>query len=106
MIILPNQIKNYFFFFFLEDFFLDFTFTSTFLSFHATKPIAISHIIPQYAAPISEEMIKEAIDKTEEEIDFAVLDWKGLGLSEQRQSVIDILEKNYISWKKTSEVNK
>ncbi|MFH1607744.1 MAG: D-aminoacyl-tRNA deacylase [archaeon] len=68
--------------------------------------VALSHIIPQYAMPITEEMIKEAIAKTQEEVDFAVLDWKGLGISEQRQQVIDILEKNYIAWKRTSEIGK
>lgn len=68
--------------------------------------IAISHIIPQYVSPISEDMIKEAISKTEEEVDFAILDWKGLGISEERQKVIDILEKNYINWKKTSDIIK
>jgi len=66
---------------------------------------AISHIIPGYVAPITEEMIKEAISKTQEEIDFAVLDWKGFN-GEERQKVIEILEKNYIAWKKTSDIQK
>ncbi len=68
--------------------------------------IALSHIIPNYSAPITEEMIKEAVNKTQEEIDFALIDWKGLGTSEQRQQVLDILDKNYIRWKKTSDVGK
>jgi D-tyrosyl-tRNA(Tyr) deacylase len=68
--------------------------------------VAISHIIPQYALPLTDEMIKEAISKTEEEVDFAVLDWKGLGNSEQRKQVLEILDKNYVSYKKASEVNK
>ena len=34
--------------------------------------IAISHIISQYAFPFTEEMIKEAVEKTDEEIDFAL----------------------------------
>lgn len=66
--------------------------------------IAVSHIIPQYVFPLKEEWIKEAIDKTKEEVDFALLDWKGLGTSEQRKEVIDILDKLYVRWKKTSEV--
>ncbi|MEK6758012.1 MAG: D-aminoacyl-tRNA deacylase [Nanoarchaeota archaeon] len=68
--------------------------------------VAISHVIPQYASPITEEMILEAIKKTEEEVDFVVLDWKGLGTSEQRQEILDILGKNYIQYKKTSEISK
>jgi len=68
--------------------------------------IALSYIIPQYALPLTEEMVKEALDKTEEEVDFALLDWKGLGNSEQRQQVLEILDKNYIAYKKTSEIDK
>lgn len=68
--------------------------------------VALSHIIPGYLFPITEEMINEAIDKTEEDVDFVVLDWKGLGKSEQRQEIIDILERNYIEWKKTGDIRK
>jgi len=68
--------------------------------------VAISHIIPQYIFPFTEEMIKEAIEKTEEEVDFVVLDWKGLGTSGQRDEIIKILEKNYINYKRTSDVRK
>jgi D-aminoacyl-tRNA deacylase len=68
--------------------------------------IAISHIIPQYSLPLTEEMIKEAIEKTQEEIDFVILDWKGIGGSEERQKIIKILEDNYIQWKKTGDIPK
>lgn len=66
--------------------------------------IALSHIIPNYVQPITEEMVLEAIDKTDEEVDFALINWKGLGISEERQKVLDILEKNYINYKRTSDV--
>ena len=68
--------------------------------------VALSHIIPQYVLPLDEEMIKQAIDKTEEEVDFALLDWKGLGNAEQRQQVLEILDKLYIQYKKTGEIEK
>ena len=68
--------------------------------------VAVSHIIPQYSLPIDEEMIKQAIDNTEEEVDFALLDYKGLGNSEQRKQVLEILDKLYIQYKKTSEIEK
>ncbi len=68
--------------------------------------VAFSHIIPQYVFPLTEEMVREAIDKTEEEIDFAVLDWKGLGNAEQRKQILAILNKLYINYKKTSDVGK
>ncbi len=68
--------------------------------------VAISHVIPQYVLPLTEEMLKEAIAKTEEEIDFALLDWKGIGNAENRKQITDLLDKNYISYKKTSEIRK
>jgi len=68
--------------------------------------IALSHIIPQYVFPLTEEMIKQAIENTEEEVDFVLLDWKGLGNAEQRQKTLEILDKLYIEHKKTSEIEK
>jgi D-aminoacyl-tRNA deacylase len=68
--------------------------------------VAISHVIPQYVFPLTEEMIKEAIAKTEEEVDFFLLDWKGIGTSEQRQEMIKLFDKLYINYKKTSDVEK
>jgi len=68
--------------------------------------VAISHVLPQYALPLDENWIKEAIAKTNEEVDFALLDWKGLGTAEQRKQIVEILEKNYIQWKKTGDVGK
>ncbi len=68
--------------------------------------VAISHVIPAYALPITDKMVKEAIEKTEEEIDFFVLDWKGLGNTEKRDEVIKILERNYIQWKRIGDIQK
>src|SRR3989338_6376357 len=68
--------------------------------------VAISHVIAQYDFPIDEQTIKEAIDKTQEEIEFFLIDWKGTGPKEQRQKIINLLERNYIRHKKTSEIEK
>jgi len=68
--------------------------------------IAISHVIPQYVFPITEEMVKEAIGGTEEDVDFILLDWKGLGNAEQRKQALEVLNKFYIQKKKTSEISK
>ncbi len=68
--------------------------------------VAISHVIPNYVFPLTEEMVQEAISKTEEEIDFVVLDWKGLGRAEQREEITNLLEKLYVNYKRTSEINK
>ncbi len=68
--------------------------------------IAISHIISSYSFPLKEKMIKEALEKTEEEVDFAILDWKGLGNTEEKQKILNLLDRLYISYKKTSEIKK
>jgi len=68
--------------------------------------VAISHVIPQYVFPITEEMIEEAIAGTEEDIDLILLDWKGMGTSEQRQQALDVLNKFYIQKRKTSDISK
>lgn len=68
--------------------------------------LAVSHIIPSYSLPLKEEMLREALEKTDEEIDLVLLDWKGIKSSEQRQRIIEILNKNYINYKKTKDVQK
>lgn len=68
--------------------------------------ISISHIIPKYVLPLSREMIAEAIDKTQEEIDFILLDWKGLGNAQHREQVLEILKSYYLSYRRTDEIGK
>lgn len=66
---------------------------------------AISHIIPDYAAPINESMIKEAEEKTIEQIQEVIIDWKAFK-SEDRQKLLDILKNLGLKYKRTSEVEK
>ena len=77
-----------------------------FSKIQASSNVAISHVISQYVFPLTEEMVKEAIEKTEEEIDFVLLDWKGLGNEEHRKITKEILDKLYLNSKKTSEISK
>lgn len=67
---------------------------------------AVAHIIPQHALPITEIMIKEAEQKTKEQIKEILIDWKGCGKSEQRQQVIDIIEKSGLKHTRTSNIQK
>jgi len=67
---------------------------------------AISHVIPQYVLPLTPEMVKEALDKTDEEVDLALIDWKGVGNSHERDRIIGILEKMHVRWKKTNDAKK
>jgi len=68
--------------------------------------LAISHIIPQYTFPLNEKIIQESIDKTEEEVDFFLVDWKGMGNAEMRNQVIEILKKFPQQIRRTSEIQK
>lgn len=68
--------------------------------------VAISHIIPKYASPVTKEMINEAIEKTEEEVDFILLDWKGLGNAEMRNQIMGILKGFYLQYRRTGEIKK
>lgn len=81
-------------------------YSPNFSNIQLNSNVAISHIIAQYVFPLTENMVKEAIAKTEEEIDFVVLDWKGLGTSEQRQEILKMLDRLYIRYKRTSDVEK
>ncbi len=52
---------------------------------------ALSHIIPGYAFPLTNEIIKEAILKTIERTEIFILDWKGLGKAEERNRYLELL---------------
>lgn len=67
---------------------------------------AISHIIPRYSLPLNEDMVREAIEKTIEKPELALLDWKGLGKAEERKQAIEILEKARVKYERTGRVEK
>jgi hypothetical protein len=53
--------------------------------------VAISHVIPEYALPLTKEILEEARGKTQEKVKTILLDWKGCGKSEQRKELIAIM---------------
>lgn len=67
--------------------------------------LAISHIIPEYNFPVTETMIKEAEEKTKEQIKLALVDWKSMK-SEERQKILAILDKIGLEYERTSKVSK
>jgi len=66
---------------------------------------ALGHIIPQYAFPITKEMIQQAIDKTTEKTKTAILDWKGMK-GEERQEVIKLCKQLNLKVLRTSDIEK
>jgi len=67
---------------------------------------AISHIIPEYSLPLTENMLKQAEQKTIEQIKTIIIDWKGLGKSEQKQEIINIIEKLGLKIIRTDKIKK
>ena len=65
--------------------------------------IAFSHICPKYMlGKLDENLIKQAIEKTKEKIDFIVLDWKGLVAEKQR--IVDLLKNMNLEFKRTYQI--
>ena len=67
---------------------------------------AISHIIPEYQLPLTETMLQEAEQKTTEQIKQVLLDWKGIGKSEQRQNIINLISKAGLKCIRTDKIKK
>jgi D-aminoacyl-tRNA deacylase len=65
---------------------------------------ALGHIIPEYALPLTNEMLKEAIEKTIPKPEVAILDWKGLGKAEQRQEIFALLENHNLKAIRTEKI--
>lgn len=78
----------------------------TFNKIQLQSKFAISHVIPEYALPLTREMLQEAIKKTSEKVSAVVLDWKGIGKSEQRQEIIKIIEELGLKHFRTNEIEK
>ena len=49
-------------------------------------------------------MLEQAIEKTQESVDFVLIDWKGCGNSEQRKKIIEIIEKSGLKYIKTDKI--
>ena len=72
----------------------------------ANNDIAIGHILPEHHLPATESIIEEAIKETKEHIDFVILDWKGCGISESRQQLINLIEKMGLKWMRSDKIKK
>ncbi len=65
--------------------------------------IAFGHICPKYNLHnLDKEQILQAIEKTEEDVDFVVLDWKGLGKEKQR--ILDLLKELNLEVKRSDKI--
>ena len=67
---------------------------------------ALAHIIPGYVLPLTDKMVEECIKKTIEDVDLAIIDWKGIPNAEERKRILEIFDKHYLRYRKTSEIKK
>ena len=51
-------------------------------------------------------MLKQAEEKTIEQIKDVLIDWKGCGKSEERNKLLDLLKQKGLKYKRTSEIEK
>ena len=64
---------------------------------------ALAHICPKYNLEnLDEKMVKQAFERSCEKIEFALLDWKGMGKEKTR--IIELLEKLNIEYKRTDKI--
>ena len=70
-----------------------------------TSSYAISHVIPDYSFPITEQIIKEAEEKTKEQINEVLIDWKSMK-SEERLKLIEVLNRLNLDYKKSKNIKK
>ena len=60
---------------------------------------AFAHICPKYAlASLTQDMIKQAIEKTQEKVNLALIDWKGL--AGNKEKLLKILDDIGLFWEK------
>ena len=61
---------------------------------------AVGHVVPKHhAASFDAVMLQQALEKTQEKVAGALIDWKGLP-GEQRERIITLLEEEGMNWKK------
>jgi D-aminoacyl-tRNA deacylase len=61
---------------------------------------AVGHVLPKYnSSSFDEKMLKQAVEKTVEKVQGALIDWKGLG-KDERDRIISILEKSNMPWER------
>ncbi|VVB56935.1 D-aminoacyl-tRNA deacylase [uncultured archaeon] len=65
-----------------------------------SKERAVGHVLAKYRADeFDEKMLQQAVEKTVEPLEGALIDWKGLS-GEQRERILPILEKAAMKWEK------
>jgi D-aminoacyl-tRNA deacylase len=78
---------------------------NNFIKIQLKSKYAIGHVIPSYASPITESLLKEAEKKTKEQVKEVIIDWKSFK-SQERQELLELIEEMGLKYKRTSEIEK
>ncbi len=75
-------------------------YSSKFTRLALEDQVAFGHMIPKYALPhVDAEILRQCIERTQEKVDHAVLDWKGIK-GENKQPLTSMLEEIGIGFEK------
>ncbi len=78
----------------------------SFTKIQSATNYAISHVLPKYHMPFTEEMILELVNKTVEQPPRILVDWKGIGKQEEKQHLLKILERLNLDYLRTDRIEK
>ena len=68
-----------------------------------TNDIAMSHVCPKHNLEhLDESLLKQAIEKTLEKVDFILLDWKGLG--PHKQKLLEMIKNLNLEYKRSDQL--
>src|SRR3989338_6246354 len=77
--------------------------TPNFKKIMLKSDIAVGHVCPKYSLQnLTEELVREAVKKTEPFAELVILDWKGLG--EHKDKIVDMLKSLKLDFVKTSKL--
>ena len=66
----------------------------------AKQEAAVGHVLAKYrAADFDAQMLAQALEKTVEKVEGALIDWKGIG-KEERERIISVLDKAGMKWER------
>jgi len=64
---------------------------------------ALSFIVPKYGLPLTESLVKQLKEKTIEQANIAIVDWKGFNNAEEKNKTIELLKEQGIEIVRTKE---
>lgn len=75
-------------------------YNSKFTRIALESEIAFGHMVPKYAIPYMDaEVLRQCVEKTQEKVEFVVLDWKGIK-GEHKSKTVEMLKEMNVPFRK------